>query len=491
MPIGWYVKEPPTSGVLDVIKGKATANFLGVVPTMGALTLNVPKLAMAMTGTHPYTGAIAAQAKSAVASLVGSQTIPGNIALAVRPVTASIGGSTYNAGQISASAQKANAALVGTSMNLAQLVATAKQATASLVGGQTIPGVLAASVKPATALLADATSVGSVTASLARATAGLAGFQEQRGDIVALMKPITAVINGIEHPRGSIASSVLPATAALNGGQTIAATSFAAALKIAQAAFASEQSQTGTISPVLKTVTCQMSAAPPAITINAVGAGNRSTTAGFTVTTTYTIVIPSDGLTGKRLVAFVGGGQDSWVDTYGARSVTSSVGNGTTGTFTGVVFVPFGNSSGYKQAWVAMFELLDPLPGTHTITASQAYSQNIFHIMSDAICLAGVGSRGTPVTEADVAGTATAANVVLANSAGDMMLIGHCGDTGPATLSGAWPTSAPAQWYSAGSSIGGQGDYMRLGYVPGDGTSKTFAATAITHGSIGVNYIKA
>lgn len=255
MPVGWYVIEPPTSGVLTANAKPATMSAIGQLPTIGGLAVVIPKLAFAALGTHPYTGALAAQAKSAVASMAGGQEIPGSIAVAAKPAVAALSGTSVNAGQLAATAKQATAALAGNQQNLGSLVATAKQATANFVGAQTIPGTMAATLAKATALFADGTAIGGGAMTLAKATAALSGFQTQQGSIAAAAKPATMQANGIEHPMGTLAASTKIAAFAGAGGQTIASSSFAVALKAATAALAGAQEQAGTVAATLKKAT--------------------------------------------------------------------------------------------------------------------------------------------------------------------------------------------------------------------------------------------
>lgn len=220
---------------------------------------------------------------------------------------------------------------------------------------------------------------------------------------------------------------------------------------------------------------------PRAIVLNSIGAGNRNTTSNSPMTTTFShTVLPGNN---RRMYAYVAVSHDSWLNSYTALGASSSV-DGAFTLVTGPVL--FGDSSGYRQGSVALFELVNPSVGVHTITLNVSASQWLSVIGGNTCCFNNVGGRDTPVTQAQTT-TNGALNVLVTSSPGDMLLHVSAFSSSP-TFSG----GQPAPWYSVGSSVNGNADYLVSSYHPGQ-ASFTFSTSTTAHkvGAIGINLIKA
>ncbi len=223
---------------------------------------------------------------------------------------------------------------------------------------------------------------------------------------------------------------------------------------------------------------------PPsrAITVNSTGAGNRNGTAGSPISTTFTHVV-ADG-SNRRMYAFVAISHNNWLNSYSSVSASSSL----DGAFALIgSHVLFGNASGYRQGGVALFELINPSVGSHTITLTVSASQWLSLVGGNTRCYNNVGGRGTPVTQALTTSNG-ALNASLTSNYGDMALLISAFSESPTFGAG-----QPIPWYADGSSVNGDADYLRGLDRPGGGASFNFASTSAGHkvGAIGINLIKA
>lgn len=222
---------------------------------------------------------------------------------------------------------------------------------------------------------------------------------------------------------------------------------------------------------------------PPsrAIILNSIGAGNRNTTPNSPMSTAFTHVVAAGN--NRRMYAYVAVGHINWLNSYNSITASSSV-DGAMTLVSGPVF--FGDSSGWRQGSVTMFELINPSVGSHTITLTISASQWLEVIAGNTCCFNNVGGRGTPVTQAQTT-TNGALNVTVTSSPGDMLLQMSAFSETP-TFSGGQPTP----WYSAGASTSGDADYLRSAYLPGQ-ASYTFSTSSTAHkvGAIGINLTKA
>lgn len=221
--------------------------------------------------------------------------------------------------------------------------------------------------------------------------------------------------------------------------------------------------------------------ATPVVTVNSTGAGNRNTSAGSPVTTTFTHTVV-DGES-RRMYAFMAISHNNWLNSYSSTTASSDI----DGDFTLIAGpVLFGNASGYKQGAVVLFELINPSIGTHTITLRATASQWLNMIGGNTRCYNNVGGYDTAVTQAQTT-TNGALSVSVLSAEGDMALLVSAFSANP-TLSG----GMPSPWYSAGSSINGDADYMVAMDRLSEGGSYGFTSSSSSHkvGAIGINLTK-
>ena len=129
MATGWYVVEPPTSGLLDAIKSQ-------------------PARAL-MVGQNTYSGSLSASVKAALANFQGGQFVSGVASMVGKPASASMNGVFFNSAILAATTKKATASMSGVSENRATLAAIITKATAALNGSQIAIGTIAATAKAA------------------------------------------------------------------------------------------------------------------------------------------------------------------------------------------------------------------------------------------------------------------------------------------------------------------------------------------------------
>lgn len=228
-----------------------------------------------------------------------------------------------------------------------------------------------------------------------------------------------------------------------------------------------------------------------AIQVIAVGGGNSNGMLNATsVSLQFTIEVPAG--VNRRIVSYVGAGTDNWVNAWSSLGASSSL----RGAFTELTRQQYGNSAGYFQAVLGLYELAlpDGPAETHTITISSTYTQAIKALMGNAIAIAGVGGRGLVQVQNVGTGAASAQSLTIPSGVtGDLVLVG-IGASGAINRGGAWPAAAPGLWFSVEGSAAGDLDWMKLGYViDPDGAPKSFTGTntGSKHAMAGVRYTKA
>ena len=133
MATGWYVVEPPTTGLLDAVKGN-------------------PARAL-MVGQNTYSGSLTASIKAALVNFQGGQFVSGVATMLADPASASMNGVFANRGDLTATTKKVSAAMAGTFENRATLASVIAKATASLNGSQIATGALAATAAKVSAVM--------------------------------------------------------------------------------------------------------------------------------------------------------------------------------------------------------------------------------------------------------------------------------------------------------------------------------------------------
>lgn len=220
------------------------------------------------------------------------------------------------------------------------------------------------------------------------------------------------------------------------------------------------------------------------VTVNSTGAGNRNNgNNNYTLTTTFTHTVV--GGSNRRMYAFVAVGHSNWLNSYSTNPSASSSIDGAFTIVSGPLF--FGDASGNRQGSVTLLELINPSVGTHTITMSCSASQWLSTVGGNTRCYNNVSGRGAAVTQAQTT-TNAALNLAVTAAAGDMALI-VTAFSGAPTFTGGQPTP----WYSVGSSLPGDADYLVGLDLQSSGGSYTFSTTSSAHkiGAIGINLTKA
>lgn len=229
-------------------------------------------------------------------------------------------------------------------------------------------------------------------------------------------------------------------------------------------------------------------AASTGITVNSTGSGNSN--GGFNATSiSLTFPITVTAGSNKRMYCYVGSGTDSWIGSFSSIGASSSI----DGALTELTRIHFGNNAGYFQGGLGLYRLVNPSVGTHTITISASYTQNLKVLMGNAICFNNVGGEGALQSQFTTASASAQSITVPAGNAGDMVLVGQ-GQSGASVRSGAWPSAAPGLFFSVEASVPGDLDWMKLAYVSDtDGTAKTFTGsnTGVKHAVAGLRLIKA
>lgn len=257
-------------------------------------------------------------------------------------------------GAIQSTLKRAKISATGSASPAGAIVSTNKRVTINAIGTQTLSGVMGASLKKPT---------GSFAVS-------------NEGAISASVKKTIASINAKQTYSGAIGS----------------------ALKKAVAAIAGSQKQTGTIAVSAKKAKASATGVLPGITVNSISAGNANTANGNTLTTNISINIAN----GANRVVYVGilTTHTTWINpTFSASSNIGTDGS-TPAALTEITSIGYGDAGGgFRSANLAVFKLVNPAVGTHTITLRASASQQLLNLCGGAICLNGVGTEGTPVTQ--------------------------------------------------------------------------------------------
>lgn len=291
MPTGWFVIEPPTSGVMPPALRRAKANFTGQQPFTGPLTPKLPKVLASLNGRVDPAGGISSKIQRTKCSMAGTQTQYGTMGAKLKKPTANF--AVENQGQMSASI---------------------KRTLSALNGKQTFTGALGSALR--------------------RAKATLAGSQNQSGAMISQSKRLTAAM-------------------------------------------------TGTL---------------PGITVNSTSAGNANTSNANTLNVDITITVAS----GANRVLYVGVLTTHTTRINPTFSASSNIGTGgsTPTALTQITSIGYGDAGGgFRSSNLAVFKLVNPAVRTHTITLQATASQQLLNICGGGICLNGVGSEGTPVTQ--------------------------------------------------------------------------------------------
>jgi len=149
MPTGWFVIEPPTSGVMPPALRRAKANFVGQQPTMGPLTPKLPKVLASLNGRVDPAGGISSKIARTKCSMAGTQTQYGTMGAKLRKPTANF--AIENQGQMSASIKRTLSSLNGKETFTGALGSALRRAKATLAGSQNQSGSMISQVKKATA----------------------------------------------------------------------------------------------------------------------------------------------------------------------------------------------------------------------------------------------------------------------------------------------------------------------------------------------------
>lgn len=220
----------------------------------------------------------------------------------------------------------------------------------------------------------------------------------------------------------------------------------------------------------------------PAVSINSTGAGNYSTAAGSPMSTSFTHVVTAGN--NRRMYANVTVSHSNWLNSYSSLTVSSSI----NGAFTNIsTTIFFGNSSGFRQGSVTLFELINPSVGTHTITYTVSASQWLSMIGGNTRCYNNVGGWGGMNTQAvTTTGTAALSVPVTANYPDMSLLVGAFGAT--PTFSAGQPTP----WYSVDTGTSGSAKSIRCLDQAGTGNSFTYSTSSSQQeAAIGIDLIRA
>lgn len=152
MPTGWFVIEPPTSGVMPPALRRAKANFVGQQPTMGPLTPKLPKVLASLNGRVGPAGGIAGKLKKCTAVMNGGQTFTGGMGASLKRMTFT--GIVTNNGMMSAKMKRLTSVSTGLENFTGALGAALKRAKATIQAAQTQSGTMAAISKRVTATMA-------------------------------------------------------------------------------------------------------------------------------------------------------------------------------------------------------------------------------------------------------------------------------------------------------------------------------------------------
>ena len=140
MPTGWFVIEPPTSGVMPPALRRAKAAFVGQQPTMGPLTPKLPKVLASLNGRVDPAGGIVSKMQRTKCSMAGTQTQYGTMGAKLRKPTANF--AVENQGQMSASIKRTLSALNGKQTFTGALGSALRRAKATLAGSQNQSGAM-------------------------------------------------------------------------------------------------------------------------------------------------------------------------------------------------------------------------------------------------------------------------------------------------------------------------------------------------------------
>jgi len=223
------------------------------------------------------------------------------------------------------------------------------------------------------------------------------------------------------------------------------------------------------------------------VTMNSASAGAYTTNddAAATKTVTFTIDVQPGG---NRVLYVVGaGGGSAWSDGY-----TLSASSSLDGALTAIGKQDFGNSSGYRQGTMGIFKLVDPSVGVHTITVSVGFWNGVNRAMGTAVCFDGVGGEG-PLQYQATTSSASQPNLALAGAETGDMILAATASSSFIVPTGSWSFLTPPELvYNGGASVAGQCDVLRVGFVAGDGATKTFSSsTSVHHCTMALRIIQA
>jgi hypothetical protein len=409
MVVGWYVIDPPETGVLAAFTKRITAAMSGQIPIAGTMfSPQIPKLAAAMIGAIGPAGGVNAVLPNVQASILGAQAQSGNIASLMKQVAAAMVATQAQSGALASTLPKSSALITGSTFNAAILAASVQKLQANLVGAQSQSGAMASTLPKVSAAANDSPS----------------------GAMASTIKAVQSSLNGFMVPQGGIASTLPKASAALAGSHAQSG-SFASTMKTVQALLAAQQSQIGTMAPTLRKVSASMLTQNPVL-FQAKQA-ESSTINGFIniLSLSYTYnATPATGLCGIVVMGSYSSASDhTRAATWGGAAMTE------------IATV----SSG---VWcISIFGKLSPATGSQTVAVSVSGTNAGRQLWAAPATYTGVGSFGpnTDVTQNSTQTVSSAVNEMIVNimlSAAGITSYSQTVRGGPSSAGGSPPLNA-------------------------------------------------
>lgn len=401
MATGWYVIDPPDTGVLQAFTQKVNAAMSGQLPIAGTMfSPQIPKLAAAMIGLVSPAGGFATTLPKVTASIAGAQQQSGAEASTLKQVTMAMMAFQVLGGPIAPVLHKVSGALLGGVFQSGAIATTLKAASAAMSGEQDQIGTVASTLPRVSASMVQGGTTGDVAATLPKTTATILGEQDQIGTVTSILPKLTAAMLGEQDQVGAMGSTLGKVSAA-TAGYMQPSGAMASTLPKHVAALIGSHAQSGTMGPQLRKVTAAVAGSQKTPVAFDVAATGPSSSSGFIgpIGNSWTHTVTTGLLNVALIVIF---------DVrYGGQTQASQ----TTQTVTigGVQMTFLGRAQVNSENSVEMWGALNV--GTGAKSMNLAYGNGTFTgraIAAESFSYANVASFGTAVTNTGTGTTGTA-----------------------------------------------------------------------------------